>query len=98
MGSLWKATSTNARGPNGLIAVWWTAFLISSFSGLAVINTSGGFFANVAPSLDDGAMINILSVSVVGFLTRAIAALTLLRIFSILVSRRPDRATTEVFA
>lgn len=98
MGQLWRATFTAAgssRGPGGVIAFWWTAFLIGSFTGTYVLNATGGLFGQTSPP--PAQLQNLLAVSAFSFLTRVIAASTLLYIFGALVKHQKRSTAADVF-
>jgi len=78
MGQLWRATfGASGRQPHGIIALWWSAFLIAAFIGT---------WAAFAESSADAS--KLVRGQTLGFVSRIIAASTLLYIFSSIVSQQ----------
>lgn len=86
MAELWRATfGADGRKPKGAIALWWSALIIGTFTGM---------FANFADAASWAAPRNaakLYGASTISLLARAIAAGALLYIFGTLVKQQ--RAT-----
>lgn len=81
MGHLWRATfASSGRQPQGIIALWWGAFLISS-----LIATWAGIAGNAESALETT---QLFGWQTLGFTARMIAAITLLYIFGSIVGQQ----------
>lgn len=90
MGKLWRARfQKTGRQPNGIIALWWTTFMISNVLGVVISRAPADESAE--------AMQPLLVISAITFVCRALAAGTLLSIFGALI-KPDDQDAAEVFA
>jgi len=78
MGKLWRAHfQKSGRQPNGIIAFWWTTFMVG--------NVMGVYLSMTPLDQSPEAMQPLFVISAITFICRALAALTLLSIFGALV-------------
>jgi hypothetical protein len=90
MAELWRAAfGASGRQPNGAIALWWTAFLMSAFFGMLTM------FADPMDWSDPGQAPRLLAISTASFATRVIAAGALLYIFGALVRQQREAPVTQ---
>lgn len=102
MGELWRASFKGAarrRNPNGVIGLWWGAFLAGGVSGLAAIAASGAFTQTPTATSDPNVVMSMLRLDAITFSTRGLSAILLLYIFGVLVKQQkvPQEDTAGVF-